>query len=461
MNKQICRLSGWLKAAFETPVSNLTEISQLYFPRLLENFTMVFVALVNLGVVSTLGSDIVVGVGMVDPIGLVMQYLYIAFGLTTTVLVSQNLGAERPEAAAKSFVQIMKIIGLTGAGVSVVLFLLRRPILHLLYPTAEAAAFECAQHYLGGVLATGPLYAFASMTNGMLRAFNRAREALYITLMVNLSIIIANAVFIYALDWDYRCMSYSITISRLLPLMIIYRYTISKKHRVMDFCWRENLRRDPVTAKKVFQIGVPFALENLFFQSGRLIVQMIAMRLGSLAASVNTINMTLMNFIQCTGVSMADTSINVLGRSMGRGDVASARKYIHALHVSASALNALMLLATLCAFKPIMRMLNAGEEAVPLILINLLIIGAANVFFWPRGFLIANCLKAAGDIRFTTGVAAITMWTIRVLFSYVFSIPMGMGVAGIWTAMAVEWVVRGVIFTIRYHGSRGYEHRLI
>ncbi len=450
-----------VKQSFDTPVSNLKEIMGLYVPTLLENFILVAVALVNLGVISTLGKEIVVSIGLVDPIGVIIQYFYVAFGLTTTVLLSQLVGAGREEEAKHYFVQIVLTVFTLSAIISLIGAIFRREILIALYPTASALALDCAADYLGGVFYTGPLYVLATVTCGMTRAFGKPRRSLYITFAMNLTILLTNVVTILVFKRDYHWLMLSLTLARIVCALLVLRYVATQKHRITSFSWRKNLRPDLQCIKRVFAVSLPFTGENTIFYLGRLLLQMIAVRLGATAATVNTITNTVMNFFQCTGNSMSTVSLVVVGRSIGMRDIKSARKYTHIFHISASVLNALMLGATLLLFRPIMRMLNADAETLPLVLVNVLIIGIANIIVWPRGFLVANCLKAAGDITFTTVAAVATMWSIRVLFSYLLSIPLGLGVTGIWVATALEWLVRAVIFTLRYHGTHGFAHRLI
>ena len=53
------------------------------------------------------------------------------------------------------------------------------------------------------------------------------------------------------------------------------------------------------------------------------------------------------------------------------------------------------------------------------------------------------------------------MWLVRVALGYVLGILLNFGIMGVWVAMIGEWGVRGVIFMIRFHGQKWYQHRLI
>ena len=65
-----------------------------------------------------------------------------------------------------------------------------------------------------------------------------------------------------------------------------------------------------------------------------------------------------------------------------------------------------------------------------------------------------NVLKAANDVKFTMCIALFSMFTFRLLLSYIIGLKLGMGAIGVWVAMIVDWVFRTVAFCLRYKGKR-------
>lgn len=72
------------------------------------------------------------------------------------------------------------------------------------------------------------------------------------------------------------------------------------------------------------------------------------------------------------------------------------------------------------------------------------------VTIWPPSFFLPNTLRAAADIKFTMILSVISMWIFRIGCSVVFAVHLNMGVFGIWVAMGVDWLFRGICFTVRY-----------
>lgn len=64
--------------------------------------------------------------------------------------------------------------------------------------------------------------------------------------------------------------------------------------------------------------------------------------------------------------------------------------------------------------------------------------------------IIINSMKAAGDVKFPTVLAIFSMWGVSALFAYILGIVCGMGLAGVWIAMAADEILRGIVVFIRW-----------
>ena len=90
------------------------------------------------------------------------------------------------------------------------------------------------------------------------------------------------------------------------------------------------------------------------------------------------------------------------------------------------------------------------------------------LIFWPMSFTLPNALRAAGDAMFTMSVSLISMFTCRIILSYVlgadavFGIPMaGLHLLGVWIAMFCDWIVRAVLFLVRFWRGKWKQIQLI
>ena len=67
---------------------------------------------------------------------------------------------------------------------------------------------------------------------------------------------------------------------------------------------------------------------------------------------------------------------------------------------------------------------------------------------------IINSLHAAGDIKFPMFMGITCVFLVAVLFSYIFGISLGWGLAGIWIANAMDEWIRGLAMYFRWKSKK-------
>jgi Na+-driven multidrug efflux pump len=80
---------------------------------------------------------------------------------------------------------------------------------------------------------------------------------------------------------------------------------------------------------------------------------------------------------------------------------------------------------------------------------------------WALSFALPNALRAAGDARYVMIAASISMWTVRVCASYLFTFTLGLGPLGVWLAMGADFMVRGASYFLRWIRGKWQEKRVI
>lgn len=92
------------------------------------------------------------------------------------------------------------------------------------------------------------------------------------------------------------------------------------------------------------------------------------------------------------------------------------------------------------------------------------IMGAAHaiaLLVWPISFVLSSGLKGAGDTRYTMTIAIISMWIFRIFTGYLIGIVLNFGVFGIWIAMYMDWLVRGILYCFRLRGEQWIKHKIV
>lgn len=100
------------------------------------------------------------------------------------------------------------------------------------------------------------------------------------------------------------------------------------------------------------------------------------------------------------------------------------------------------------------KIISGTGKYVRSIYILLAIAFVPMAMLWSTSNVLPNVLRAAGDVNFTSYVSLTTMWLIRVGCSYAVSMKLEFGIEGVWICMGVEWLIRSVIFIMRFHSDR-------
>ena len=73
---------------------------------------------------------------------------------------------------------------------------------------------------------------------------------------------------------------------------------------------------------------------------------------------------------------------------------------------------------------------------------------------WVPSFTLPNVFRAAGDAILPMVVSIGSMWICRLGCAYLLGIVFDVGLLGVWTAMVIDWVFRGIFFTVRFKGGK-------
>ena len=79
----------------------------------------------------------------------------------------------------------------------------------------------------------------------------------------------------------------------------------------------------------------------------------------------------------------------------------------------------------------------------------------------PFNIVMVGCLQAAGDIRTPMLVGIFGMWVMVLYHCLIYWNLLGWGLVGIWIAMAVDEILRGLLFVYRWYSGKWKNRRLI
>ncbi len=210
----------------------------------------------------------------------------------------------------------------------------------------------------------------------------------------------------------------------------------------------------PEILKKAFRIGAPVAVQEIAMNGAMVASTMILAPLGAAAIAANSFAVTAESLCYMPGYGVGSAATTLVGRSVGAGDAAQARRYGNICTALGGALMGCtgLLMMIFCPF--VFRLLTPVAE-VRTLAAQALRIGLLAEPLFGVSIAAAGALRGAGDTLVPSLLNLGSIWIVRLGLSLLLVGPLGL--RGMWIAMAIELCVRGALMLWRQKTSKFYE----
>ena len=210
----------------------------------------------------------------------------------------------------------------------------------------------------------------------------------------------------------------------------------------------------PEILKKAFRIGAPVAVQEIALNGAMVASTMILAPLGAAAIAANSFAVTAESLCYMPGYGVGSAATTLVGRSVGAGDAAQARRYGNICTALGGALMGCtgLLMMIFCPF--VFRLLTPVAE-VRTLAAQALRIGLLAEPLFGVSIAAAGALRGAGDTLVPSLLNLGSIWIVRLGLSLL--LVGKLGLRGMWIAMAIELCVRGTLMLWRQKTSKFYE----
>ena len=399
-------------------------------------------------------SDEAVGaIGGITQLLNIQNVIFSFINMATAILTAQFLGA-------KDYKRVKQVIS-----VSLVLYVLLGLILGGIYLFFWESLLQkinlpgeligIGKYYFQMVGGLCILQGIILSCGAILKSHGRPTETLIINVGVNILNIIGNAFFIFG--WlgmpvlGPTGVGISTVISRGIGCVAAFymmckycNFTFKKKY-IKPFPFK--------IVKNILSIGLPTAGENLAWNVGQLMIVAMVNTMGTTIIASRTYLMLISSFTMTLSIALGQGTAIQVGHLVGAGEI---KEVYHKCLKSLKIALIFAFVTTSLVFlfrKPIMSIfttnpdiLKASLKIFPL----MILLEMGRVF----NIVIINSLHAAGDIKFPMFMGITCVFTVAVLFSYLFGISLGWGLAGIWLANAMDEWIRGLAMYFRWKSKK-------
>ena len=438
---------NFLKKSLNSNYFTYQQIFEMLVPLIMDQFFVSIIGLLTTAMISSSSQESVSAVSLVSPIYAMTYAIFSSISAAGTVIIAQYKGNGNMNMVKKAAGQIVMFTVVSAIFFSIVLSFFAGSLIDAMFADADICVKNKATEYLIGCAISCIFLSLYMGCVAVFRGIGQTKICLKLSMIINLIHLFASFIFINILRLDIIGTSLSLNLARVIGGGVALYCLLGEKSGL-------SIRLNGSILTSVIQTSIPFAMEQLCFNGGAILVSMFIVKLGTKSVAANAVANSTVAVFYAMGLAVSNLAVPVVGQCIGAGDRRMAKNYGKKM-IWLGEFSILLSLAVMVPFlKLILGLYQAPADTIGDIYKLLVIITLPMVLFWSTSNVLPNVLRAAGDVKFTSYVSLGVMWIVRVGLSYLVSIKLGAGIVGVWICLGMEWLIRSIIFLLRFHSEK-------
>jgi putative MATE family efflux protein len=416
------------------------EILRLALPALAALVAEPLYVLADTAVVGHIGPEALAGLAVATSILLVGYAVFIFLAYGTTASVARLLGAGDEREAAHQAVQGMWLAAGCGVAVSAVTFAASGPLLSLLGATGEVR--EQAFTYLSVSLLGVPAMLVVLAGTGYLRGLQDTRTPLLVAIGSASANLALELVLIPGLGFGIGASALSTVIAQWgsATVYVVWVRRAVRAHAVA-------LAPHPRTLRRLAVVGRDLFLRTAALRGSLLLSTGVATRIGTVDVAAHQIAFEVWSFLALVLDALAIAGQAMIGRFLGAGSVADARRAGRRLLEWGLAAG-VVLGGVVLLTRTWLPGLFTGDASVAALAVFLLAWVGALQPVNAAVFVLDGLLIGAGDMRFLAWAMWIAFAVFAVAAALVLVLELGIG--WLWAGLAALMLSRLTVLGLRW-----------
>ncbi len=299
-------------------------------------------------------------------------------------------------------------------------------------------------------------FLFVVSYRGFFNGIGHTKVFMYSAILINVSNIILNYVFIFGAfgvtGMGLTGAGCSSAVSNVIGCLFFFVVTLLPRYRI-PYKYFKHIGIDRGVLWQIVRISTPVSFQNILILLGFLVFVSITGRIGTSeqAASQVVITALFMSFLPCFGFGMGVQTL--VGQSLGNAHYVLAKRY--GLEAARLATYFTLLLGAIFILLPdyVILLITTNAEITVVARPILQIAGAAQIFY-AGGIVLAHALQAAGATFYVMMVEVLTHWVIFLPTCYLLGITLGGGIVGAWMALPLYIMAYTALIYAKYAKGR-------
>ena len=436
-----------------TQREQLRLIVSLSIPSILAQISATVMFFIDAAMVGHLGAHATAAIGLVETTTWLMGGLGQAANVGFSVQVAHFIGAGDFTSARNVLRQALVCALLWSLMLTVACIAVHSHLPYWLGGSADIAGDAALYFMLIGIF--GIFFQMESLAGSMLKSTGNMKIPSLLNILMCLMDVVFNYLFIYVLDLGVVGAAMGTGAAELITAALMLWFLLAKSPLALSFRGHggapprtpdTSFKFDADIIKNAFKIGAPMGMQHTLMGGAQIVSTIIVAPLGTVAIAANSLAITVESLCYMPGFGIAEAATTLVGQGIGAGQRLLTRSLAY-LSVSLGIVVMTLMGVLMWVFAPeLMGIMSPVDEIVAQGAHALRIEAWAEPMF--AAYIVCNgvFIGSANTLR-PAIMSLASMWGVRLTMAAVLAPRYGL--AGAWTAMAIELTFRGLLFLVR------------
>lgn len=435
-----------------TQGEKLNLIIQLSIPSILAQISTVLMFFIDAAMVGHLGARQAASIGLVESASWLFAGLTSACSMGFSVQVAHAIGANDLKRARRILRQSLTCCLLFSLFLVVIAASIHRPLPHWLGGSPDI--ISDASLYFLIFSCAAPFFQMESLFGSMLKCSGNMKIPSVLNILMCCLDVTFNYLFIFIFDMGVPGAALGTTVAIFITTLMMGYFLFwrsdmlglfGKKARdIQNPLYKFKPRADVVSI--AFKIGAPMGAQHMLMNGAQIISTMIVAPLGTVSIAAHSLAITVESLCYMPGFGIAEAATTLIGQSIGAKQQQMTRSFAW-LTTSLGICVMTVMGILMFIFAPELMTLMTPVEEVIAIGTDCLRIEAFAEPMFAAAIVCNGVFVGAGDTLKPAIMSLGSMWGVRLTLAALLAGTYGL--AGVWTAMAIELTFRGIIFLLR------------
>jgi len=422
----------------------LSLIVQLSIPSILAQISATVMFFIDASMVGHLGAKASAAIGIVETTGWLMGGLASAANMGFSVQVAHFIGANDFEAARKVLRQSIVCCTIWALMITFISLVIAPYLPYWLGGKEEIARDASLYFAIFGIC--GIFFQMEGLAGSMLKCSGNMKIPSILNIGMCVLDVCFNYLFIYIFNLGVMGAAIGTGAAMLITAALMLWFLLVKSQMLSLVGRPGSFKPKANTVGTAFKIGAPMGLQHLLMGSAQVVSTLIVAPLGTVAIAAHSLAITVESLCYMPGFGIAEAATTLVGQGIGAGQKVLTRSFAY-MSVGLGITVMTLMGVLMWIFAPeLMGIMSPVEEVIAQGTQVLRIEAWAEPMF--AAAIVANgVFIGAGDTMVPAAMSLCSMWLVRLTLAA--SLAPKYGLKGVWTAMAIELIFRGIIFLIR------------